>query len=99
MGIIEKLPENRKKKFKKFNRYLKDKNVYKAYYRNLYSSKEDKQNSFCVHYGGNMEHFFSECPVDSWLTQCFIWAKQPEGEVFWNNLHVNWSSKFYGNRI
>ena len=45
--MIEKLPEKRKKNFKKFNRFLKDNNIYKAYYRNLYSSKDDRQNSFC----------------------------------------------------
>ena len=94
MKLIEKLPENRKENFKKFNRFLKDRNIYKAYYRNLYNSKDDRQNSFCVTYGGDMEHFFSRCPASDWLTQCFIWAKQPEGEFFWQGHHMAWSDKF-----
>ena len=93
--MIEKLPEKRKKKFKKFNRFLKDNNIYKAYYRNLYNSRNDGSNSFCVYYDGRMEDFFSICPVHEWLIQCFIWTKQPEGEVFWHDFHEIWAGKFY----
>jgi len=93
MKLIEKLPENRKEKFKEFNRFLKDKNIYKAYYRNIYNSRGDINNSFYVNYGGNMEEFFSKCPVNLWIEQCFIWMNQPEGNAFWNNIHKIWNSK------
>ena len=93
--MIEKLPKNRREKFKKFNRFLKDKRIYKAYYRNLYNSRNESDNSFHVNYGGSMEDFFSRCPVSDWLTQCFIWVNQPEGETFWQTYHTTWANKFY----
>ena len=58
MGMTEKLPKNRKEIFKKFNRFLKDKRIYKAYYRNLYDSRNDSDNAFRVNYCGSMEDFF-----------------------------------------
>ena len=95
MKMIDKLPGNRKEIFKKFNRFLKDKRIYKAYYRNLYDSRNDSDNAFRVNYCGSMKDFFSRCPASEWLTQCFIWIKQPEGEDFWCNFHKIWSSRFY----
>ena len=93
MKMIDKLPGNRKEIFKKFNRFLKDKSIYKAYYRNLYNNRGGNNNSFCANYGGDMERFFSKCPANEWLTQCFIWVDQPEGETFWERYHRIWYNK------
>ena len=93
MGLCKDLNEINKKKFKTFVRFLKDKNVYNAFFKNITRNKEDTENSFAWVYGGDLIRFFSECSYRDWTTSCFIWCKQPEGEIFWCNLHTEWSSK------
>lgn len=74
---------------KLFFRFLKENNIYSAYFRILKKDK-DPGSSFNWYYEHNIEYFFSKCGPMGWLTECFTWQKQPEGYCFWNRYHNLW---------
>ena len=78
---------DRKKSFKRFNRFLKDNGVFNRYYKIL---KDKPEGSFSDVYHGEIVHFLNTCPVHLWLRYCFIWHEQKEGSLFWEKLHSMW---------
>ena len=94
MRISEKIPNGRIEAYKEFKRFLKNKGVYTPYIRNIrkYEARDD---SFCRIYNRSLVDFFTHCPIDNWLTECFVWMEQPEGENFWLNLHRSWQDYYY----
>jgi hypothetical protein len=92
MKLIEKLPENRKEDFLMFIRFLKERCVYTAYFRNLKNNKSNFD-AFNFLYEHNLTRYFSDGEPFIWLTECFCWAKQKEGRNFWERLHNEWQKK------
>ena len=90
MRISEKIPKDRIKAYKEFKRFLKNKGVYMPYIRNI-----RRDDSFRDLYNRNLVDFFTICPIDNWLTECFIWVEQPEGNDFWLNLHESWRDYYF----
>ena len=92
MKLIEKLPENRKEIFLMFIRFLKERGVYTAYFRNLKNNISDLD-AFNFLYEHNLTRYFSVGMPFSWLIECFCWADQKEGRNFWEMLHNEWRQK------
>ena len=97
MGLAKDI-EKYDNEFKKFLRYLKDNGIYNSYFNNLRSNRNE-YNIFNSIYAHNLKVFFSTCQPQFWLTDCFCWADQKEGNDFWENFHVGWQNKFFNNEI
>lgn len=89
MKIIEKLPKNRREEYLMFIRFLKERGVYVAYFRNL-KNNESYLDAFNFLYEHNLARYFSDGEPFNWLTECFYWADQKEGRSFWERLHNEW---------
>ena len=77
----------RKKEIKAFKRFLKEKGIYSAYFRNVHNQKYLKEGLLCHKYNGNINDLLKNyyC-FKKIIDASFIWRLTPEGQDFWQGI-------------
>lgn len=92
-----------------FIRFLKEKHVYKNYFKyyndknngviyrlkNRYFAKHDKETGGFVRYDPTMKEQIKNMYFSSCIMQNFFFYKTKEGENFWKNLSIEWKYYFF----
>ena len=83
---------NRREKFFRFVRFLKEKGVFTAFKNNI--ANNDHPNSyFNKNCGHDIKRFFLAAPSYEWINYSMCWADTPQGQEFWEQINGEWHIK------
>ena len=83
---------NRRKRFFRFVRFLKEKGVFTAFKYNIVNNVHPNSyfNNRCGH---NIKLFFSIAQPYEWINYSMYWAGTPQGQEFWEQINSEWHSE------
>ena len=81
---------NRRKRFFRFIRFLKEKGVFAAFKHNIVNNVNP--NCFINnHCGHDIKRFFWTAPSYEWINYSMHWAATPQGREFWEQINIEWN--------
>lgn len=83
---------NRKKRFFRFVRFLKEKGVFTAFKYNIVNNVHPNS-YFNNHCGHNIKLFFLTAQPYEWINYSMHWAGTPQGQEFWEQINSEWHSE------
>jgi hypothetical protein len=90
-GLIARKIGEKRKVFKFFLRFLKEKGLYYEFFKIMKSCPPGEYKNT---YKGNLIYFFCNCEPEYWTTSCFTWASYNKPGVNWGKIHREWCMEY-----